>query len=227
MIRRQGWGDDTHGHLRKPIARERVCKHCGRGFVRVSRNRILGKKYCSQTCQRAYLRAQGEARRATRELKCPTCQGPFFSKWIGRGWSKFCSGACRRIGRRSTLPGMRREGQSDRARGAGWKLLAAQVRVRDGHRCRRCGAAQQPTDKPQFPVDHIVPWRAFTDKTAANALANLVTLCRSCHSRKTSAAERLYLKGDMIAFEQYKQAIFTPWTPAKLAILDELERQIP
>lgn len=120
----------------------------------------------------------------------------------------FCTTACRIVyvrGANSTLY----RGGDDPNRGRQWRLLAARIRERDGHTCQRCNKPHPGTGRA-FPVDHIVPWRSFTDKAAANAPDNLVTLCASCHAIKTTVYERLWLKGDVIGFEQYRKAIRLP-----------------
>jgi 5-methylcytosine-specific restriction endonuclease McrA len=90
-------------------------------------------------------------------------------------------------------------------RGA-WKRLAAIVRRRDDNKCRRCGRGREDQERA-FPVDHVIPWRNFENKSQADDPENLVTLCPQCHAWKTAHAERRWLQGDGIAFEQYRRAI--------------------
>jgi 5-methylcytosine-specific restriction endonuclease McrA len=84
-------------------------------------------------------------------------------------------------------------------------VLAASIRERDKHTCRRCGVKWEAGRR--FPVDHIIPWRAFTNKADANDPANLATLCFSCHAKKTHIFETRWLKGDVLDMEQYRRAI--------------------
>jgi 5-methylcytosine-specific restriction enzyme A len=56
----------------------------------------------------------------------------------------------------------------------GWAQLRAKALARDGHRCQKCGA-------PATEVDHIVPLYVG----GPNLLANLRSLCQSCHRRVT------------------------------------------
>jgi 5-methylcytosine-specific restriction endonuclease McrA len=55
-----------------------------------------------------------------------------------------------------------------------WKAQRRLVRERDGGVCRDCGS----TDRPQ--VHHVLPARYG----GTHDLSNLVTLCRSCHSKE-------------------------------------------
>ncbi|WNN95795.1 HNH endonuclease [Gordonia phage Fribs8] len=69
---------------------------------------------------------------------------------------------------------------------AGWaegedigKTRKAQIKRRDGHRCRECGKRCKPGDGSQ--VDHIVNRAEGGD----NSDANLQLLCGGCHDVKT------------------------------------------
>jgi DEAD/DEAH box helicase domain-containing protein len=71
--------------------------------------------------------------------------------------------------------------------GPNWDGQRAAARVRDGYRCRQCGRAE--TDR-QHDVHHLIPFRSFgyvrglnEHYLQANALENLLTLCRNCHLR--------------------------------------------
>ena len=71
-------------------------------------------------------------------------------------------------------------------RGPGWQRQRDRARQRDQYRCRWCGAPERPGR--QHHVHHIVPFRDFAWVPAqnenyrqANRLANLITLCPSCH----------------------------------------------
>jgi 5-methylcytosine-specific restriction endonuclease McrA len=89
-------------------------------------------------------------------------------------------------------------------RGA-WKALAASIRERDNYTCRRCGTVH--ATGRQFPVDHVRPWRTFADKAEADQPDNLVTLCHTCHTHKTAVAERLMLRGDVLAFKKFLREV--------------------
>lgn len=62
-------------------------------------------------------------------------------------------------------------------RSARWKVVRLQAKRRDGFKCVKCPA------RGRLEVDHIKPVR--THPELAFDLANLQTLCGSCHARKT------------------------------------------
>jgi len=73
-------------------------------------------------------------------------------------------------------------------RGPNWVEQRDRARARDGYRCRQCGATERPGR--QHDVHHIVPFRDFgyvpgqnDAYLQANALDNLITLCRNCHAK--------------------------------------------
>ena len=66
--------------------------------------------------------------------------------------------------------------QHTRLNRAAWEKARKAALIRDGYRCRNCGKAGR------LEVDHIVP---LEKKGAAYDLANLRTLCRSCHIKIT------------------------------------------
>ncbi len=72
--------------------------------------------------------------------------------------------------------------------GPNWPGQRDLARARDGFRCTQCGAAERP--HRQHDVHHVRPFRSFgylpgvnDFYLAANELANLRTLCRTCHQR--------------------------------------------
>ncbi len=58
-----------------------------------------------------------------------------------------------------------------------WDKLRARAIRRDGGKCVTCGATDD------LEVDHVTPRSAG----GSNALANLATLCNTCHTAKTHA----------------------------------------
>lgn len=66
--------------------------------------------------------------------------------------------------------------------------LRPAVLTRDHYQCQRCGTTVPHADAH---VDHKRPVRRFKRPVDANTLANLQTLCRSCHSAKTESDRQM------------------------------------
>jgi len=69
--------------------------------------------------------------------------------------------------------------------GPEWSRIRDRVRARDQYTCQVCGV---PENGRQHDVHHKIPFRAFVrngivDPTEANRLANLITLCPTCHQK--------------------------------------------
>jgi DEAD/DEAH box helicase domain-containing protein len=71
--------------------------------------------------------------------------------------------------------------------GSTWPRQRDLARVRDGFRCQLCG---EPEGEKAHHVHHKIPFRMFETAQQANQLANLITLCNSCH-RKVEIAVRV------------------------------------
>jgi DEAD/DEAH box helicase domain-containing protein len=71
--------------------------------------------------------------------------------------------------------------------GPNWQKQRDLARARDGFRCQICG---QPEGEKAHPVHHKIPFRMFESAIQANQLANLITVCNSCH-RKIESAVRV------------------------------------
>ena len=76
--------------------------------------------------------------------------------------------------------------------GPNWNEQRRRVRERDRYRCRNCGLPETPGR--EHDVHHLLPFRTFDYRPgenenyrAANALANLITLCPECHHRLETA----------------------------------------
>lgn len=179
----------------------RKCAECYRDFWPYPSNLRRGRtaRYCSLGCYRAVL-----TRRRTRI--CDQCGKNFSASSKKR---RFCSVDCWKFSA-SSRNSMAR-GRRDRSRGPGWQQLAERIRHRDGYRCQRCGCPERENGE-RLSVDHIIPWRVFGDheKADANQPSNLTSLCKRCHSWKTSVAEQRWLSGDRLDFSRYLQALSVP-----------------
>jgi DEAD/DEAH box helicase domain-containing protein len=71
--------------------------------------------------------------------------------------------------------------------GPTWPKMRDMARARDGFRCQVCGV---PEGDKAHHVHHKIPFRMFDTAIQANQLANLITVCNSCH-RKIETAVRV------------------------------------
>lgn len=66
-----------------------------------------------------------------------------------------------------------------------WYKARARVLARDRYQCKSCNVSVR--EKGNAHIDHVLSRKARPDLELD--LDNLVTLCRSCHSRKTRALD--------------------------------------
>lgn len=181
----------------------RQCPHCREWFTKPKSTLRSQGKYCSRPC----FLAVHNLRPQMKTVACETCGGKFkrTAAALARTARHFCSTRCwSELVRGEEHQAYR--GGSDPNRGSNWQKLAESIRVRDGHRCRRCNKTQEENGQ-KLSVDHVIPWRSFTDKALANVESNLVSLCRACHSWKSHTAERRWLKGDVLGLAQYIRSV--------------------
>ncbi len=147
----------------------KICMFCGQLFyVPLS---LIGQNYCSAKC---YLRGRwGESHKI--DGKCIVCGIPFVDY---KGNNKICcSLRCSSKHRSLLLQGSRSllwRGGTTAPYHKEWREYRRQAHVRDNHKCVVCGS----TDRLQ--VHHVIPYRY----SHSHEISNLVTLCRSCHSRQ-------------------------------------------
>lgn len=189
--------------LRKRTLRpQRACVHCHTMYWPQTKQLL---KYCSRRC---YLAEVG-LRPAFVTVACTLCGAKTRRTLaaVKRVVHTFCSQACSRTFYSGANSPVYR-GDKDPNRGAAWNRLAESIRLRDCYHCRRCGNSQ--TDDEKLSVDHIRPWRSFTDKALANDPDNLASLCRECHSYKTHTVEQAWLRGDVLAWKQWVASLSLP-----------------
>jgi len=149
----------------------KTCAGCGGTFAGSVTDK---RRYCSHVCRRRRVVFQCEMCGASREMR------------ISEGKKRFCSDECRKSWFSQHFRGDRSphwQGGEYPYYGPNWKAQRRSARRRDGHCCRHCGvSAEQLTEA--ISVAHIVPFRAFglARYREANALSNLLSLCRPCHT---------------------------------------------
>lgn len=184
------------------------CSGCGKEFWPFpSRLSLGGGRFCSLLC---YNSVRGK-RPAFLKIACAQCGQSFRRNRVAlarkRTTAACCSVECSRQYFQGPRSSAYRPGEG-RQYIRGWGKLAEQVRQRDGHCCQRCRKPESENGA-KLSVDHILPWRVFSEdeKHLANDPKNLASLCRSCHSWKTSRAESRWLRGDVLDFKAYEKAL--------------------
>lgn len=175
------------------LGRDSTCAHCGATFYRSPSNRIRRgtNEYCGRACMAvAFIGRSGERspRWKGRETHdCLSCSAPVTRPpW---SWNKraltFCNTQCFGDWKARNWTGERNPswaGGRTPYYGASWNRQQRAARRRDGYRCQRCDISQSELDRA-LDVHHLRPFRLFGVERheEANALDNLVSLCRTCH----------------------------------------------
>lgn len=180
---------------KRKTRRPKKCGFCGEEFWPDTGNI---RKYCSSACYQAV----HSQRLALITVVCENCKTEFqrTKAAVDRQDHSFCSRKCSNEWHRGDNHKWYRGG-SDPNRGSEWRKISEAIRRRDSFTCQWCNTPESELGE-KLSVDHIIPWREFDDKAEANDYKNLVSLCRSCHSKKT-ALEKRYLNGDRLALERY------------------------
>lgn len=98
---------------------------------------------------------------------------------IGARKFRFCSPKCTRLGLSGKgNPAWR--GGHKRYYGPNWCSQRRAARKRDNYICQRCDKTTKET-KRSLDVHHKIPFNQCKDYKEANQLANLITLCHTCH----------------------------------------------
>lgn len=163
------------------------CDWCKKEF-RKSPSAIKVHNFCCQKCCHAWQGENGIVRRpyAQLEVTCATCGKVFMRQRhaVKRLKKQYCSKKCFYIAHQGNMSGSKNpawRGGLEPYYGPNWKRQARRARARDNHRCQRCNVSEIELGK-KLHVHHIVPLREFNRNfRKANALANLVSLCPSCH----------------------------------------------
>ena len=183
----------------------RDCRQCGAAFTTYP---SLNQRFCSRLCTSLFhpwaprfcvicnrqlsIHCQGTLCRSCRmkaqavvvEATCLQCKQMFATRgWkLAQGKARFCSRPCVNEYQR-TLQGprsIRWAGGKDRRRGVGWRIARQWALVRANNHCERCGKARAYGDLGDH---HIKHYQFCKNDMEANSPANLLALCRSCHSK--------------------------------------------
>lgn len=154
--------------FKRKTGQYKICPYCKRLFYVKKSQSII--KFCSMKC---YHTTRWKGSRVLTH-PCPIC-GKIVST-VQSEMRVCCSWACRS----KWMSVCRRGAASHFWRGGAtapytneWKEQRRRALDRDHHQCCKCGTVKK------LNVHHIIPYRYYN----SHALNNLVTLCRSCHSK--------------------------------------------
>lgn len=178
------------------------CSHCGKTVERdpskIERN---DNNFCNFDCYSEWRKTnfldEGNPNFSTPAIKtqCAYCGKPIKRKPWKFGQTErihhFCCHDHRAkwVGEKNSGENSRHwKGGTLRYRGPNWNRQSQRARKRDNHTCQHCGITREEVGQ-SLDVHHIQPFRTFgytpgenDNYRQANRLANLITLCRSCHT---------------------------------------------
>lgn len=171
------------------------CAQCGKLFRRAPANRTKRgeNNYCSRACMAAAFTGRPVAERHPRwrgfeTRPCDSC-GTLITRpawaWDTRKMT-FCDSSCFGKWKAVNWTGNANPAWSGGKLlyyGANWKRQQREARRRDRHECQFCGVSESGLRRA-LDVHHIIPFRFYGVERyrEANRLANLVSLCDSCHT---------------------------------------------
>jgi hypothetical protein len=163
------------------------CAVCDFAFeVEPSRIKYGRGKYCSAKCQYEAIRAKPKKMLSFLCLGC----GKSFERAQSvknKGTGKFCTRECRDLHWRGPLNPNWQGLRLVKRYGSNWAKQKRAARARD-KMCQHCCA------RDKLHVHHKTPIRLFDTPEEANDLANLITLCETCH--RIEEAKYKWAKGD-------------------------------
>lgn len=119
------------------------------------------------------------------KLNCKTCGATFEAIQSRKDKRKYCSRECYYDGMHMPTGEDHwswKETPERRPNGREWDELRARCRRRDDYSCQLCGIHESDY-KHELDVHHLRRVREFENPRDANALDNVVSLCRSCHRK--------------------------------------------
>jgi len=185
----------THGE--SLTATTCTCKMCGSEFQLQESEVENGQgATCSAGCWRKWVAKQNSGENHydynKKEVMCDTC-GKMIKRPKGhreRTKRNFCDRECYHVALEDDFSGQdnpRWRGGYEPYYGPSWHPQRRKALERDDHECQDCKLTrekhyeQYDTD---LEVHHITPIRTFADTSKANELSNLITLCKSCHTKR-------------------------------------------
>lgn len=171
---------------------ELVCNICKTPFTR-NRSRYIAsniRHYCSKECMGQGVSMYQSGKNSPNykgkwsTKPCDHCNAPLTRPdWAFREMA-FCNIQCFNQWRSHNWGGENNpswKGGHAKYYGPNWKRQARRTRARDGHKCQRCGIAEDELCKA-LDVHHITRFINFNGNwKKANLLKNLISYCHPCH----------------------------------------------
>lgn len=175
------------GIAQREVPRELKCETCGKPFTRIACFLVQpGQgRFCSRKCMYA-------SKGSSTEIQCQVCDKVFCRKTsqVQRYGIQICSRACMGVWRSRQYIGENNanwRGGYQEYYGPDWTTQRKAARQRDKYRCQVCKITEKKLGR-ELDVHHIQPFRTFGYTAGenerykeANRLANLISLCPSCH----------------------------------------------
>jgi hypothetical protein len=160
------------------------CRQCGAEFEYYESDKA--GKFCPE-CVSDSDRFLGEAHVSTAkrvERECEHCADVMEVRQsrIENGGGRFCSHECLCNWMSANVVGeAHHQWRSGGATyGGSWWTVRRKALERDAHQCQHCGSKRSEMGR-EPDVHHLRPVREFDEPESAHYLANVVSLCRSCH----------------------------------------------
>lgn len=186
----------------------KTCPVCGKDVIpcrgnpnqvycsRACRNKTLARqveKICPKCGKVFYVKASIDAKRVYCSRSCKSNRVVYICEQCGKTRSvpasstakRFCGNACRLEWFANHFRGENSphwKGGEYPYYGPNWRQQRNKARHRDNHVCQHCKKNRSEL-KEELSVAHIQPFREFGLERyrEANALSNLISLCRNCH----------------------------------------------
>jgi len=161
------------------------CDHCGDKVEKMAKNVNRNKNnFCDNECYgnwRTELTGENNPKYNRIKVRCEFCgsEKHIQENEYNRNDKHFCDKECYFSWTRENIK------DNYTYYGNNWNKISSKVRNRD-EKCKRCGISNNSCNDRygcQLHVHHITPLKEFSNKSEANKMENLISLCPSCHMK--------------------------------------------
>jgi len=174
-------GEDNPLYKEKSVLE---CKQCGEEYE-VWPALEEESKFCGKECHDKYQTGRAQKDKLdTIEVECDVCGESVMRYPSTKSETTICSEKCMSewASKKKGEDNPAWKGGYEDYYGDNWIEQRRKIRQRDNYRCQSCGIHEDEYGQ-ELSVHHITPVREFEQVEQANELSNLVSLCRSCHSK--------------------------------------------